>query len=96
MVREEKVMSDKKLKTAPPVRNVIGWIQRGIKLNLLYGNQHWAEVVLYLQKVGFKIKKEEVMKALQRMVRSKYDGYNHIISMKGFKPNPNPNSKRKK
>ena len=95
-------MSNKKLKTgwiitpAPPVRNVIGWIQRGIKLNLLYGNQHWAEVVLYLQKVGFKIKKEEVMKALQRMVRAKYDGYNHISSMKGFIPNPNPNSKGKK
>lgn len=77
---------------ARPIENITGWIQRGIKLNLLYGNQHSMEVVLYLQKLGFKIKKERVMSVMQRMVRKKHKGYKTVQFMRDFVPNPNPNS----
>ena len=80
--------------------NIIGWIQRGIKLELLYGNQHVVEVYNYLRTVGFKSTKEytndDFMKAMQSIVRKKYKGYKTIQSMTDFIPNPNPNSKRRK
>jgi hypothetical protein len=79
-------------RTHPP--NYIGYIQRGIKLKKIYGNQTVADIFIYLHNIGFKIKKEELMRALQRIVRAKYKGYKTIKTMTGFIPNPNPNSKR--
>ena len=37
------------------------------------------------------LKEGDVMKAMQRMVRAKYKGYEIVKNMKGFIPNPNPN-----
>jgi len=76
--------------------NIIGYIQRGIKLNKIYGNQHTHEIVKYFREIPrFKnINKEDIMKAMQRMVRAKYKGYRTIKLIVGFIHNPNPNSKR--
>jgi len=76
--------------------NIIGYIQRGIKLNKIYGNQHKYEISKYFKEIPRfkKITKEDIMKAMQRMVRAKYKGYRTIKLIIGFIPNPNPNSKR--
>ena len=81
-------------RTHPP--NYIGYIQRGIKLDKIYGNQHFADIVKYFREIPRfkKNSKEDIMRAMQRMVRAKYKGYKDIKQMKGFIPNPNPNSKR--
>ena len=77
------------------MENIIGYIQRGIKLNKIFGNQHIAAVVIYFREIPKfkKITKEDIMKAMQRMVRAKYKGYEIISSMDGFISNSNPNSK---
>ena len=78
------------------MNNIIGYIQRGIKLNKIYGNQHIYEVSKYFKEIPRfnKITKEDIMRAMQRMVRAKYKGYRTIELIVGFIPNPNPNSKR--
>jgi len=74
--------------------NIIGYIQRGIKLDRIYGNQHFADIVKYFREIPRfkKNSKEDIMRAMQRMVRAKYKGYKDIKLMKGFIPNPNPNN----
>ena len=80
----------------PQSINIIGYIQRGIKLDKIYGNQHKYEISKYFKEIPKfnKTTKEDIMRAMQRMVRAKYKGYKDIKLMKGFIPNPNPNSKR--
>ena len=93
-------MSDKKLKTDPPIRNVIGWIQRGIKSGLIFDRQSVDNVFNYLRLIGFKDNKkytnDKFMKAMQKIVRKKYKGYEVIKSIRHFIPNPHPNNKRRK
>jgi len=78
------------------MNNIIGYIQRGIKLDKIYGNQHFADIVKYFREIPRfkKNSKEDIMMAMQRMVRAKYKGYRTIELIIGFIPNPNPNSKR--
>ena len=75
--------------------NIIGYIQRGIKSNKIYGNMNF--VVKYFKEIPKfnKITKEDIMRAMQRMVRAKYKGYEAIKLIIGFIPNPNPNKKGK-
>ena len=79
------------------MENIIGYIQRGIKLDKIYGNQHKYEISKYFKEIPrFKnITKEDIMRAMQRMVRAKYKGYRTIKSIIGFIPNPNPNQRKK-
>ena len=78
------------------MNNIIGYIQRGIKLDKIYGNMHKYYISQYFKEIPRfkKITKEDIMKAMQRMVRAKYKGYRTIELIIGFIPNPNPNSKR--
>ena len=75
--------------------NIIGWIQRGIKLNIIYMNQHIVEVYEYLRIVGFtnnkKYPNDKFLSCMQKMVRRKYKGYETIKYLIDFKHNPNPN-----
>ena len=82
--------------------NIIGFIQGAIKtdkishLGILTA---WTfnDVAAYIKSIPrfSKAKDDDVMKAMQRMVRAKHKGYELIKRMKGFIPNPNPNRRRK-
>ena len=77
--------------------NVIGYIQGAFKRDKAFWSSKNADknqLELYL--VDFynmhnELKEGDVMKAMQRMVRAKYKGYEIVKNMKGFIPNPNPN-----
>ena len=74
------------------VTNITGWIQRGIRLGLLYNKSHVSDVFNYLKGIGFKNTNDNYMIVMHRMVRKKHVGYETIQSMRGFIANPNPNS----
>ena len=62
------------------MNNIIGYIQRGIKLDKIYGNMHKYYISQYFKEIPRfkKITKEDIMRAMQRMVRAKYKGYKDI------------------
>jgi hypothetical protein len=83
-------------------RNIIGWIQGGLKKNELHISNFgkpWIsvnDVYNYLYSKGFKKNTEEIfMAAMQRMVRAKYKGYEKIKALDGFISLSNPNKKSK-
>ena len=77
--------------------NVIGYIQGAFKRDKDFWSSKNADknqLELYL--VDFynmhdELKEGDVMKAMQRMVRAKYKGYEIVKNMKGFITNPNHN-----